>query len=151
MLLSTLSRTKTGTSAAHAPSWPAWGPEPQNPSSRSPPSKASKPSCTQPLFKGKQILKQIAKSCHRIDDRKTGKPRMRGFLHGSSVIFREKGYRGFFQGLVPTTARQAANSATRFGSYTTMKQIAQSYVAPGGKLGPVATFGIGATAGLITV
>lgn len=76
---------------------------------------------------------------------------MRGFLHGSSVIFREKGYRGFFQGLVPTTARQAANSATRFGSYTTMKQIAQSYVVPGEKLGPVATFGIGATAGLITV
>lgn len=32
-----------------------------------------------------------------------------------------------------------------------MKQIAQSYVTPGEKLGPVATFGIGATAGLITV
>ncbi|KAH8151790.1 uncharacterized protein LAJ45_04412 [Morchella importuna] len=86
-----------------------------------------------------------------IDDRKSGKPRMRGFLHGSAMIFREKGYRGFFQGLVPTTARQAANSATRFGSYTTLKQIAQGYVAPGEKLGPLSTFGIGATAGLITV
>ncbi|KAG0636301.1 mitochondrial carrier domain-containing protein [Tuber brumale] len=86
-----------------------------------------------------------------IDDRKSGKPRMRGFLHGSSVIWREKGYRGFLQGLVPTTARQAANSAVRFGSYTTIKQFAQSYVAPGEKLGPLSTFGIGATAGLITV
>ncbi|KAL7272731.1 hypothetical protein RUND412_004447 [Rhizina undulata] len=86
-----------------------------------------------------------------IDDRKSGKPRMRGFLHGSSVIWKEKGYRGFLQGLVPTTARQAANSATRFGSYTTMKQIAQGYVAPGEKLGPLSTFAIGAIAGLITV
>lgn len=76
---------------------------------------------------------------------------MRGFLHGTGMIFREKGYRGFFQGLLPTTARQAANSATRFGSYTTLKQIAQGYVTPGEKLGPVSTFGIGATAGLITV
>lgn len=39
----------------------------------------------------------------------------------------------------------------RFGSYTTIKQFAQSYVAPGEKLGPLSTFGIGAMAGLITV
>ena len=77
--------------------------------------------------------------------------RMRGFLHGSALIAREKGIRGFLQGFVPTTARQAANSAVRFGSYTTLKQLAQGYVAPGEKLGGVATFGIGATAGLITV
>lgn len=76
---------------------------------------------------------------------------MRGFLHGTSIIAREKGIRGFFQGFVPTTARQAANSATRFGSYTTLKQLAQSYVAPGEKLGTVSTFGIGALAGIITV
>ncbi|KAF1817618.1 mitochondrial tricarboxylate transporter [Eremomyces bilateralis CBS 781.70] len=86
-----------------------------------------------------------------IDDRKSGKPRMRGFLHGTGVIAREKGIRGFFQGFVPTTARQAANSATRFGSYTTLRQIAQGYVAPGEKLGTVSTFGIGAVAGVITV
>jgi solute carrier family 25 citrate transporter 1 len=86
-----------------------------------------------------------------IDDRKAAKPRMRGFLHGSMIIAREKGIRGFFQGFVPTTARQAANSATRFGSYTTLKQVAQSYVAPGEKLGAVSTFGLGAIAGIITV
>jgi solute carrier family 25 (mitochondrial citrate transporter), member 1 len=86
-----------------------------------------------------------------IDDRKRAQPRMRGFLHGSGVIFREQGVRGFFKGFVPTTARQAANSAVRFSSYTTLKQAAQSYVAPGEKLGSLATFAIGGMAGVITV
>lgn len=76
---------------------------------------------------------------------------MRGFLHGTGIILRERGIRGLWQGLVPTTARQAANSATRFGTYTTLKQLAQSYVAPGEKLGTVSTFGIGAVAGIVTV
>lgn len=76
---------------------------------------------------------------------------MRGFLHGSRIIAQEKGIRGFFQGFVPTTARQAANSATRFGSYTTLKQFAQSYVAPGEKLGAISTFALGGMAGFITV
>lgn len=87
----------------------------------------------------------------RIDDRKSGNPRMRGLVHGSKVIFQERGIRGFFQGLVPTTARQAANSATRFSSYTTLKQLAEGYVAPGEKLGTASTFAIGGVAGLITV
>jgi len=86
-----------------------------------------------------------------IDDAKREKPRMRGFLHGSALIAKEKGIRGFFQGLLPTTARQAANSAVRFSSYTSMKQLAQSYVAPGEKLGTLSTFGLGAMAGTITV
>ncbi|KAI9680787.1 MAG: hypothetical protein M1817_004227 [Caeruleum heppii] len=86
-----------------------------------------------------------------IDDRKSPNPRMRGFLHGSAIIFRERGVRGFFQGFVPTTARQAANSATRFGSYTVLRQFAQGYVAPGEKLGTISTFGLGGMAGFITV
>ncbi|KAF2011749.1 mitochondrial tricarboxylate transporter-like protein [Aaosphaeria arxii CBS 175.79] len=86
-----------------------------------------------------------------IDDRKSAKPRMRGFLHGSKVIAQEKGIRGFFQGFLPTTARQAANSAVRFSSYTALRQMAQSYVAPGEKLGAISTFGIGGVAGIITV
>lgn len=76
---------------------------------------------------------------------------MRGFLHGSKLIFQERGLRGFFQGFVPTTARQAANSATRFSSYTTIKQFAEGYVAPGEKLGMLSTFAIGGLAGIITV
>ncbi|KAL4923285.1 putative mitochondrial tricarboxylate transporter (Ctp) [Aspergillus undulatus] len=86
-----------------------------------------------------------------IDDRKSANPRMRGFIHGSGVIFKERGIRGFFQGLVPTTARQAANSATRFSSYTMLKQMAEGYVAPGEKLGTASTFALGGMAGLITV
>jgi len=86
-----------------------------------------------------------------IDDRKSANPRMRGFLHGSRIIAQEKGVRGFFQGFVPTTARQAANSAVRFSSYTALKQMAQSYVEPGEKLGAFSTFGLGGLAGIITV
>lgn len=86
-----------------------------------------------------------------IDDRKSANPRMRGFLHGSRIIAQEKGVRGFFQGFVPTTARQAANSAVRFSSYTALKQMAQSYVTPGEKLGAASTFGLGGLAGIITV
>ncbi|KAJ5548642.1 hypothetical protein N7513_005876 [Penicillium frequentans] len=86
-----------------------------------------------------------------IDDRKAAKPRMRGFLHGSRIIWQERGIRGFFQGFVPTTARQAANSATRFTAYTTLKQFAEGYVAPGEKLGTLSTFAIGGIAGIITV
>lgn len=88
---------------------------------------------------------------YRIDDRKSPNPRMRGLIHGSGVIFKERGLKGFFQGFVPTTARQAANSATRFTSYTTIKQLAEGYVAPGEKLGTGSTFAIGGLAGLITV
>ncbi|KAI1169699.1 putative transport protein [Nemania sp. FL0916] len=86
-----------------------------------------------------------------IDDRKSKNPRLKGFLHAVPVIARERGIRGFFQGLVPTAARQSANSAVRFGSYTSLKQLAESYTAPGEKLGTVATFGIGSVAGAITV
>ncbi|PLN77982.1 mitochondrial carrier [Aspergillus taichungensis] len=86
-----------------------------------------------------------------IDDRKSAKPRMRGFLHGSKLIFQERGIKGFFQGFVPTTARQAANSATRFSSYTMLRQLAEGYVAPGEKLGTLSTFALGGMAGLITV
>ncbi|POR36729.1 Putative mitochondrial carrier [Tolypocladium paradoxum] len=86
-----------------------------------------------------------------IDDRKSANPRMRGFLHAVPIIARERGLRGFFQGFVPTTLRQSANSATRFGSYTFLKQMAESYTAPGEKLGAVGTFAIGGLAGLVTV
>ncbi|KAM5341829.1 hypothetical protein ACJ41O_014860 [Fusarium nematophilum] len=86
-----------------------------------------------------------------IDDRKSPKPRMRGFLHAIPIIARERGLRGFFQGFVPTTARQAANSATRFTAYNFFKQIAESYTAPGEKLGAAGTFAMGGLAGLVTV
>ncbi len=86
-----------------------------------------------------------------IDDRKRPQPRMNGFLHGSALIAREQGVRGFFKGFVPTTARQAANSAVRFSTYTWLKQMAESYTSPGERLGTISTFGLGAVAGAVTV
>lgn len=99
----------------------------------------------------KEECGELSANWDRIDDRKSANPRMRGFLHGSKIIFQERGIRGFFQGFVPTTARQAANSATRFTAYTTLRQFAEGYVAPGEKLGALSTFGIGGLAGIITV
>ena len=113
------------------------------------PSRVSRLSCL--WFLLKSFYEPNANCRSRIDDRKSAKPRMRGFLHGSKVIFQERGIRGFFQGFVPTTARQAANSATRFTTYTTLKQFAEGYVAPGEKLGTLSTFAIGGIAGIITV
>ena len=86
-----------------------------------------------------------------IDDRKRSVPRMRGFLHGSALIAREQGIHGFLKGLVPTTARQAANSAVRFGTYSTLKDYLEGRLEAGEKLGAVPIFGIGAIAGLVTV
>ena len=90
---------------------------------------------------------------HSIDDRKRPEPRLRGFLHAVPTIARERGLRGFFQGFVPTTARQAANSAVRFSAYNALKQLAEGSVLnpPGEKLGYAATFAIGGLAGIITV
>jgi solute carrier family 25 citrate transporter 1 len=76
---------------------------------------------------------------------------MRGFLHAVPIIARERGIAGFFQGFVPTTARQAANSAVRFGAYTSLKQVAESWTSPGEKLGTVGTFAVGGMAGVVTV
>lgn len=93
----------------------------------------------------------LTREVSRIDDRKLPKPRLRGFLHAVPIIARERGVRGFFQGFVPTTARQAANSAVRFGAYTSLKQLAESWTSPGEKLGAAATFAVGGAAGMVTV
>ncbi|GAO46425.1 hypothetical protein G7K_0656-t1 [Saitoella complicata NRRL Y-17804] len=86
-----------------------------------------------------------------IDDRKGPNPRLNGFVHGTSTIIREGGFKALYKGLVPTIARQGANSAVRMSSYNFMKQAATNSLSPGEKLGTLSTFGIGATAGVITV
>lgn len=75
---------------------------------------------------------------------------MRGLIHGSAIIARERGLRGFFQGWAPSTARQSANSAVRFASYETLKKQALQ-ISEQEKLDTVYTFGIGGLAGIITV
>ena len=47
--------------------------------------------------------------------------------------------------------RQGANSAVRFSSYSTLKQLAQGSVMAGSQLPGWMTFGIGSMAGVITV
>ncbi|VUC32183.1 unnamed protein product [Clonostachys rosea] len=84
-----------------------------------------------------------------IDDKKSIRPRINGFLHGTKVIAREKGIRGFFQGFMPTTARQSANGAVRFTSYETLKKQVQGYTGSE-KLTGASTFLVGGLAGIIT-
>jgi solute carrier family 25 citrate transporter 1 len=88
---------------------------------------------------------------HRIDDRKSASPRMRSTTHAITLIFHEHGIRGILRGLVPTTAKQAANSAVRFTSYSTIRDIWQRRLPHGQKPDSIATFTIGGLAGLITV
>lgn len=47
--------------------------------------------------------------------------------------------------------RQSANSAVRFTTYTTLKQLVQGQARAGQQLPTSITFGIGAVAGLVTV
>ncbi|KAI0776657.1 mitochondrial tricarboxylate transporter [Trametes elegans] len=86
-----------------------------------------------------------------IDDAKSANPRFRGLVHGTACIVREEGIRGIYRGLFPVMMRQGANSAVRFTTYTTLKQFVQGQGRPGQPLSSVATFGIGAVAGLVTV
>ncbi|EHL00742.1 putative Uncharacterized mitochondrial carrier C19G12.05 [Glarea lozoyensis 74030] len=60
---------------------------------------------------------------------------------------------GFTESLLAVTPFESIKTtfAVRFGSYTFLRQLAQSYTAPGEKLGAISTFGIGGIAGLITV
>jgi solute carrier family 25 citrate transporter 1 len=62
----------------------------------------------------------------------------------STEVFRQLG-------ADPQILRQGANSAVRFSSYSTLKQLAQGSVVAGSQLPGWMTFGIGATAGVITV
>ncbi|SCV04691.1 LAME_0H20472g1_1 [Lachancea meyersii CBS 8951] len=61
-------------------------------------------------------------------------PRQKWFLHYEShpsahffstiqEIYRTRGVRGFLQGSMPTIIRQTSNSAVRFTTYTTLKQL----------------------------
>jgi len=84
-----------------------------------------------------------------IEDKKSPKPR--GFLHGTTIILKERGLRGLFQGFVPTTARQASNAMVKFASYAKLKIWVESRLKPGEKLGTLGTFGIGSLTGIASV
>lgn len=86
-----------------------------------------------------------------IDDSKRPNPQYRGLIHGTKCIIQQEGIRGIYRGLFPVMMRQGANSAVRFTTYSTLKQLVQGSVRPGQPLPSAVTFGIGGIAGLVTV
>lgn len=72
-------------------------------------------------------------------------------MRGSIAIVRDEGLLGIYRGLVPVMLRQGANSAVRFGTYSTLRNFVQNSSRPGQPLPGGVTFGIGAVAGIVTV
>ncbi|KAN0065363.1 hypothetical protein ACQY0O_001199 [Thecaphora frezii] len=87
-----------------------------------------------------------------IDDAKRAQPKYpKGLVPGTAAIVREEGLRGIYRGLGPVVMRQGANSAVRFGTYSTLKNFVAGSARPGQSLPGGITFGIGAVAGIVTV
>jgi solute carrier family 25 citrate transporter 1 len=73
---------------------------------------------------------------------------MSNFVQGTRLLVHEQGFSGLYKGLLPTTVKQSATSAVRMGSYNVLKQAFQNHNIP---INGATTFGLGATAGVITV
>ncbi|KAG0353327.1 citrate transporter [Gamsiella multidivaricata] len=86
-----------------------------------------------------------------IHDGNLPNPQYRGLVHGVQSIVKAEGLGGIYRGVIPVMARQGANSAVRFGVYSSLSDFAKTRVAPGTQLPAAYTFGIGAIAGIITV
>ncbi|CDZ96343.1 mitochondrial tricarboxylate transporter [Phaffia rhodozyma] len=86
-----------------------------------------------------------------IEDSRRPDPQFRGLAHGTSSIIRSEGFAGIYRGLSAVMLRQGANSAVRFTTYSTLKQLVQGNGPPGQPLPGGVTFGIGALAGIVTV
>ncbi|KAL5356748.1 mitochondrial carrier domain-containing protein [Aspergillus floccosus] len=82
-----------------------------------------------------------------IDDA-NGPKRFRSTLHATKLLVQESGISALYRGAVSTTAKQAATSAVRMGTYNFLKETVKSREI---STGPVTTFGIGAIAGTVTV
>ena len=86
-----------------------------------------------------------------IDDAKSSNPRFKGLADGTGTIIREQGIRGIYSGLFPVIMRQAANSAVRFTTYSSLKQFVQGNSRPGQTLPTFVSFAIGSMSGIVTV
>ncbi|XP_003701942.1 mitochondrial citrate transporter scheggia [Megachile rotundata] len=56
-----------------------------------------------------------------INDQRSANPKYRGFFHGVTMITKEHGLRGIYQGLTPTILKQGTNQAMRFCVMETLK------------------------------
>ncbi|KAG0256934.1 hypothetical protein BG011_004231 [Mortierella polycephala] len=86
-----------------------------------------------------------------IHDGNSANPQYRGLVHGVKSIVKAEGLGGIYRGVVPVMARQGANSAVRFGVYSSLNDFLKSRMAPDSKMPATYTFGIGAVAGIVTV
>ncbi|KAF9962138.1 hypothetical protein BGZ72_010037 [Mortierella alpina] len=86
-----------------------------------------------------------------IHDGNLAEPKYRGLVHGVRSIVQAEGFGGIYRGVVPVMARQGANSAVRFGVYSTLSDLAKTRMSHGAQLPATYAFGIGAIAGIITV
>ncbi|KAK6443812.1 hypothetical protein FP744_10000060 [Trichoderma asperellum] len=85
-----------------------------------------------------------------IDDARMPTRQYKGGIHALQVIIREHGLNEVYRGLVSTTIKQSATSAVRMGTYNSLKENVSPRLGGFGN-NPVATFGLGAIAGIITV
>nr|QKK35436.1 mitochondrial Ctp1 [Starmerella bombicola] len=84
-----------------------------------------------------------------IDDRQ-GACRYSGQgFRGIRLLIKDHGIGVLYRGVVPVTARQAANSMVRLGSYSTLRAMLENK--KGGTLNSAETFALGAVVGIITV
>ncbi|PGH03227.1 hypothetical protein AJ79_07422 [Helicocarpus griseus UAMH5409] len=86
-----------------------------------------------------------------IDDARSATKRYKGGFHALRTIMAERGIRGVYRGLLSTTMKQASTSAVRMGSYNIIKETVAARTNVKNTKNPVLTFGMGATAGVITV
>ncbi|KAL4887401.1 mitochondrial carrier domain-containing protein [Aspergillus karnatakaensis] len=87
-----------------------------------------------------------------IDDaRSPNGRRYNGGFHALRTIIAESGVKEVYRGLLSTTMKQSATSAVRMGSYNIIKETVAARTSIKDKKNPALTFGMGATAGIITV
>ncbi|KAI9376518.1 mitochondrial carrier domain-containing protein [Aspergillus egyptiacus] len=87
-----------------------------------------------------------------IDDaRSPAGRRYHGGFHALRTILAESGVKEVYRGLLSTTMKQMATSSVRMGSYNIIKEVMASRTNIKNTSNPLLTFGMGATAGVITV
>ncbi|CEN62017.1 Putative Mitochondrial tricarboxylate/dicarboxylate carrier proteins [Aspergillus calidoustus] len=85
------------------------------------------------------------------DSRSPNGRRYKDGLHALRTIVAESGVKEVYRGLLSTTLKQSTTSAVRMGSYNVIKEAVSSRTSAASTSNPVLTFGMGATAGVVTV